>query len=64
VSGAAIGAFCSWVIPVAILLAVMSAVVLAIGIHAEDRIITLVAAPLFVAASFVGAGCFWWVLDG
>jgi hypothetical protein len=59
-----VGEFCSWVLPGAILFAAMSAGVLAIGIHAEDRSITLVAAPLFVVSSFVGAGCFWWVLDG
>jgi hypothetical protein len=57
------GEFCSWVLPGAILFAAMSAVVLAIGIHAEDRSTSLIAAPLFVASSFVGAGCFWWVLD-
>ena len=61
---AGVGEFCSWVLPGAILFAAMSAVVLAIGIHAEDRSITLAAAPLFVVFSFVGAGCFWWVLDG
>ena len=63
-SGATIGEFCSWVLPGAILFGAMSAVVLAIGIHTEDRSITLVVAPLFVVSSFVGAGCFWWVLDG
>jgi hypothetical protein len=60
---AAVGEFCSWVLPGAILFAAMCAVVLAVGLHAEDRSTTLVAAPLFVASSFVGAGCFWWVLD-
>jgi hypothetical protein len=61
---AGVGEFCSWMLPGAILFAAMSAFVLAIGIHAEDRSITLAAAPLFVVFSFVGAGCFWWVLDG
>jgi hypothetical protein len=61
---AAVGEFCSWVLPVALLFAGVSAVVLAVGLHAEDRSITLVAAPVFAASSFVGAGCFWWVLDG
>jgi hypothetical protein len=61
---AVVGESCSWVLPVALLIAAMSASILAIGIHAEDRSTTLVAAPLFVASSFVGAGCFWWVLDG
>jgi hypothetical protein len=61
---AGVGEFCSWMLPGAILFGAMSAFVLAIGIHAEDRSITLVAASLFVVSSFVGAGCFWWVLDG
>lgn len=59
-----VGEFCSSVLPGAIVFAAMSAVALAIGIHAEDRITALIAAPVFVASTFVGAGCFWWVLGG
>ena len=58
------GAFCSWVTPIAFFFAGMSAVVLALGIHAEERIMSLVAAPVFVASSVVGVVCFWGVLDG
>jgi hypothetical protein len=58
------GAFCSWVTPIAFLFAGMSAAVLAVGIHAEDRIMSLVAAPLFLASSVVVVVCFWGILDG
>jgi hypothetical protein len=58
------GAFCSWVAPIAFLFAGMSAVVLVLGIHGEDRIMSLVAASLFVPSSVVGVLCFWGVLDG
>ena len=58
------GAFCSWVTPIAFFFAVMGAVVLAVGVQAEDSIMSLVAVPLFVASSVVGVVCFWGVLDG
>ena len=63
-SGASVGAFCSWMTPIAFLFAVMSAVVLAVGVQAEDSIMSLVAASLFVASSVVGVVCFWGILDG
>ena len=56
--------FCSWVTPIAFLFAGMSAVVLAVGVQGEDRIMSLVAASLFVVSSVVGVVCFWGVLDG
>ena len=59
---ASVGEFCSWVTPIAFFFAGMSALVLALSIHAEERIMTLVAAPLFVASSVVGVLCFWRVL--
>ena len=52
---AGVGQFCSWATPVALLLAGVSAVVLAVGIHAEDRTMSLLAAPLFVTFSILGA---------
>ena len=57
---AGVGAFCPWVTPIAFLFAGIFGIALAIGIHGEDRVISLVAAPLFVAASFVGVFCYWW----
>ena len=61
---AGVGEACSWVTPIAFLFAGMSAVVLVLGIHGEDRIMSLVAASLFVPSSVVGVVCFWGVLDG
>jgi hypothetical protein len=55
---AGVGAFCSWVTPIAFLFTGMSAVVLVLGIHGEDRIMSLVAASLFVPSSVVGVLCF------
>ena len=57
-----VGAFCSWATPIAFLFVVLSAVVLAIGIHGEDKSLSLVSASLFAASSFVGVACFWGVL--
>jgi hypothetical protein len=54
--------FCSWVTPIAFLFAGIIGVVLAVGIHGEDKNLTLVAAPLFLTASFVGVLCYWGVL--
>jgi hypothetical protein len=62
--GASVGEFCSWVTPIAFLFAGMSAVVLAVGVQGEDRIMSLVAASLFVVSSVVGVVCFWGGLDG
>jgi hypothetical protein len=61
---AGVGEFCSLVTPIAFFFAGMSAVVLALGIYGEERIMSLVAAPVFVASSVVGVVCFWGVLDG
>jgi hypothetical protein len=57
---ASVGAICSWVSPsAAFLLAGIGAVVLAVGIHGEDRVMSLVAACVFLPSSVVGVLCFW-----
>jgi hypothetical protein len=61
---AGVGEFCSWVTPIAFFFAGMSAVILALSLYGEDRIVSLVAAPVFLASSVVGVVCFWGVLDG
>jgi hypothetical protein len=59
---ASVGVFCTWATPIAFFFAGVSAVVLALAIGGEERIMSLVAAPLFVAFSVVGVVCFWRVL--
>jgi hypothetical protein len=59
---ASVGEFCSWVTPIAFLFAGFSALILALGLYGEERIMSLVAAPVFLASSVVGVLCFWRVL--